>query len=160
LHGEPENQRDVSRAIQAISGIGPPTNQQRQRTTRTGMCQYNLGAKMLTRRSTRRRRSESSPTNCPCFPIRRWYRLRFKDVPTVLRSMSRFKLLLCTLAAQLEGSRRNRCQQRPTCTVQVPGVAWYSWSAPTSLVWRRPTMEARQMTVRNGKTGGRQPCIY
>jgi hypothetical protein len=33
LHGEPKNQRDVSRAIQAISGIGPPTNQQCQRTT-------------------------------------------------------------------------------------------------------------------------------
>lgn len=41
FHGEPKNQRDVSRAIQAISGIGPPTNQQCQRTT--GMCQYNLG---------------------------------------------------------------------------------------------------------------------
>jgi hypothetical protein len=33
LHCESKSQRDVSRAIQAISGIGPPTNQQCQRTT-------------------------------------------------------------------------------------------------------------------------------
>jgi hypothetical protein len=50
LHGEPKNRQDVSRAIQAISGIGPPTNHWQQRQRTTGMCQYNLGAKMLTRR--------------------------------------------------------------------------------------------------------------
>ncbi len=36
LHGGPRNQRDIPPAIQAISGIGPPTNQQCQWTT--GMC--------------------------------------------------------------------------------------------------------------------------
>jgi hypothetical protein len=43
LPGEPR--RDVFRAIQAISGIGPPTNQQRQRMTRTGRCAITISAR-------------------------------------------------------------------------------------------------------------------
>lgn len=152
LHGKPENRRDVSRAVQAISGVAPPTNQQRQIMTVTGMYQYNLGAKML----TRRRRREGSPTSCLCFPVRQWYRFRFKAVSTVHRNISKFKFPLCQCTPELEGSRsrRYRCQQRPT--VQLSSISWYSGSASAPLVWRRSTMEAGQMTVRSGQTGGRQ----
>ena len=105
FHGEPKNQRDVSRAIQAISGIGPPTNQQRQRTT--GRCQYDLSAKMLT---TWRRRRESNPTSCSCscFPTPQECGFHFKDVPTVLRNT--FKLSIRILAAQREEPKRNSSQ--------------------------------------------------
>ena len=103
-HGEPKNQRDVSRAIQAISGIGPPTNQQRQRTT--GMCQYNPCAKML----TRRRRRESNPTSFSCsyFPTPQECGFLFKDIQTVLRNTA--KLSIRKLAAQLEEPRKTSCR--------------------------------------------------